>query len=53
MNRIKAAAHHFWLEHGIALLTYGTLSIALTWPLMRYFRSQVPGITSVGDRTSS
>lgn len=49
-TQIKTVARHFWSEHGIALLTYAALSVALTWPIMRYFRSQIPGITSVGDQ---
>ena len=32
-----------WREHGFPLLVYGLLSLALSWPMVESFTSQIPG----------
>ena len=34
---------HLWQEHGLPLLLYGLISLGVTWPLPRFFTSQIPG----------
>ncbi len=34
---------YLWYEHGTALLIYALLSIALSWPTIRYFTSHIAG----------
>jgi hypothetical protein len=38
-----ARLSHFWREHGVALLIYLVLSVALTWPLVRDFTTALIG----------
>lgn len=32
-----------WREHGLPILLYGLLSVALSWPLIQSFTTQIPG----------
>jgi hypothetical protein len=38
--------HPFWLDHAVPLLLYALLSLALTWPMVATFTSQIPGTTN-------
>lgn len=33
----------FWRDHGIALVVYAVLSIALSWPMLRHFTTHIIG----------
>ena len=37
----RAGLLHFWHEHGVALLLYAVLSVAVSWPLVRNFTTRL------------
>ena len=44
------APRHLWREHGVVLLGYLVLSMALTWPLVQNFTTAITGVGDVRDQ---